>query len=560
MRPEKEIQSWLEELVKEVRPGAPTLCSVLRYDDSPLSVQMRACVNYTRSPEDFDVPNHRSVQQACRVLRALVEPRFRSADKNISQTPGVTLKPDLVLEDVISGALVLIELKRERTAARQFATELLAYANYLINQHPGSKIFVILVSTTWTALERLAFAELAHGPHPALALEYREEGQLNTSPTLWVRSDLLPVANVAPFHARALEVHTKTFFLPAHWDRWAAKTAPWLNRMEHAVAALVRSAEKERTSGFVLIWSHPHELPSQGHEGATVHLYVSMAVRNPCRVQELPEFDNDEAALDFAWSNDEEVLSNDAAVRHLLRFELDPHLRSYSSEHEGSWDDLQARLEREGASVQHFAAFGEIGDHIAAWRTHQRRALYPLIPDITAFPAWHPLTWLLPLESLIDSRDQENGDPLAWHGFHCGKDLARYAVRPWAPRTVRNFLDATVQARFAKTWCDRFAHQPDAPSLPIHLSAQGLHSKAYSLEPAIEFALACVAEAGALARYCFALGYHVGSGRDNVEHLVTARRQLQDAKLRLPRKLNELADKVENEFNRHSSPWSATQW
>lgn len=275
MRLEREIQDWIVQLAGNSHGlGGSDFSSVLRYDNSPLSQEMRAWVERFGLDGALAPTRHRSVHAACRVLRSLVEPRFRRADTNISETPGQILKPDLVLEDEISGAFVIVELKRSRKAAREFATELLAYANCLVQQHQGSQVFLVLVSTSWAPLEQLAFAELAQRHIPVLALEYREEDPGESTPTLWVRSDLLPGASVGPFPAHALLVDTKVFWLPASWWRWSPSPALWMNRIEHAVAALIREAERGHASGFVIVWHLPHEVPSQGGNRSEVRVFV----------------------------------------------------------------------------------------------------------------------------------------------------------------------------------------------------------------------------------------------------------------------------------------------
>lgn len=551
MRLERDIQEWINSLAgKSSRHDEETLSSVLRYDGSPLGREMEAWVNRFGLGGKLAPSWHRSVHEACRVLRSLVEPRFLSAGTNISKTPKEALFPDLVLEDVISGAFVIVELKRSSKAAREFATELLAYAHCLLQQHQGSMAFLVLVSTSWNSMERHAFSKLAHGPHPVLPLEFREEGAGEPTPTLRVRSDLLPIDDVRPFLARALQVHTKVFFLRADWWRMGPHTAQWLNHIGHAVTALVREAERGAASGFVLVWFRPHERPSESGKGPEVRVFFSMAVRNPCRQQKIPEFKNDQEAMEFSWSNDFDELADDTAVRLLLDMELGGNARSDSPEHEGTWHDLRARLQDENASILHFEPFGDIGDRVTKWRMQKRHVLRPVAPDITAFPAWHPLTWLTALESLIDSSEQEVGDPTAWHAFRRGEDLGGMgsSLRP-VPRD-RNFGHMAAQARFAHTWCDSFAAHEGAPQLPIRFNSSGLHCDWNHLDSAIQFAHSRVAEEGELASYCFSLGVYDGSGSNfiNVKYLITERRLLHAKNIHLPPELEARVNDLEHSF------------
>jgi len=555
MRLEREIQDWIVQLAgKSFGRGGSSISSVLRYDNSSLSQEMKISV------ERFGAlapSRHRSVREACRVLRSLVEPRFRSADTNISEKSGQILKPDLVLEDEISGAFVIVELKRSRKAAREFATELLAYANCLLQQHPGSQVFLVLISTSWTPLEQHAFAELAQRDFPVLALEYREEVPGEGSPTLWVRSDLLPVTSVEPFPIHALQVDTKVFWLPAKWLQWQS-AAQWMNRIEHAVTTLIREAERGRSSGFVLVWHLPYEMPSQGGSRSQVRVFVSMAVRNPCRPQEFPTFQDETEATAFAWSNSLPMLTDDTAVRLLGDLEIGENVQYFSSENEGTWADLRVRLERERAHILRFDGFGEIGDQISAWRTQKRHALRPVVPDITSFPAWHPLTWLSALESLIDSSEQQEGDPLAWHAFHCGEDLSMFSGPYLVRREGRDFRLAVAQAHFARTWCDFFASHQGAPRLPTQIDTSGLRCDPAHLEHAIRFAGNRIAEEGELASLCFALGYRAGSACDNIDYLLSQRHKLRTDGVSLPHKLDAKVDELEHLYKHHFRPGSAT--
>lgn len=547
MRLERDIQDWINSLAgKSRRLGGGTLSSVLRYDGSPLGREMEAWVNRFGLDGKLAPSRHRSVHEACRVLRSLVEPRFWSAGTNISNTPKEALFPDLVLEDEISGAFVVVELKRSSKAAREFATELLAYVHCLLQQHPGSKAFLVLVSTSWTPMERHAFSKLALGPHPVLPLEFREEGAGESTPTLWVRSDLLPIADVRPFPARALQVHTKVFFLRADWWHGGLSSAPWLNRIGYAVTPLVREAERGDASGFVLVWFRPQEIPSGSGKGSEVRVFFSMAVRNPRRQQKIPALKNSQEAMEFAWFDDFYEPADDTAARLLLDLELGGNAQSYSPEHEGAWHDLHARLQDENASILHFAPFGDIGDQVTKWRTQKHHVLRPVVPDITALPAWHALTWLTALESLIDSSEREAGDPTAWHAFRCGEDLGRMGspLRP-VPRD-RNFEHMAAQVRFARTWCDSFAAHEGAPQLPTRFDSSGLHCDWKRLDPAIQFAHSRVAEEGELASYCFSLGVYAGSNCDNVKYLITERRKLHAKGIHLPQELEARVNDLEH--------------
>lgn len=348
--------------------------------------------------------------------------------------------------------------------------------------------------------------------------------------------------NVEPFPAHSLLVDTKVFWLPANWWRRFSIVGAWMNRVGHAVAALIREAERGRSSGFVIVWHLPDEVPSQGGNRSEVRLFVSMAVRNPCRPQEFPDFKDEEGIFAFAGSNSFEVLTDDTAVRLLLDLKLGENVPHFSSESEGTWDDLQARLERENVSILCFDGFGEIGDQVSKWRMQKCHALRPLVPDITAFPSWHPLTWLPALESLIDSGDQEDGDPLAWHAFHRGENLSKFSAFILARREGRHFGQSAAQARFARTWCDFFAGHQGAPHFTPQIDSSGFRCSPAHLDAAIHFASGRVAEEGSLASLCFALGYYAGSGCGNVDYLVSQRHRLRMDGICLPQKLDAIVD------------------
>lgn len=286
-----------------------------------------------------------------------------------------------------------------------------------------------------------------------------------------------------------------------------------------------------------------------------------MAVRTPCRPQEFPDFKDEQEAIAFAWSNSFQALTDDTAVRLLLNLELGEYVQYFSSESEGTWDDLRARLEHENAGILRFDGFGEIGDQVSNWRTQKRHALRPVVTDITTFPTWHPLTWLSALESLIDSGEQEDGDPLAWHAFRRGEDLSKFSAPHLTRREGRHFGQAAAQVRFARTWCDFFATHQDAPTLSIQIPIDSyiLRFQPTHLDTAIRFAFDRVAEEGSLASLCFALGYHAGSGCDNVNYLVNQRHRLRMDGISLPQKLDAMVDALER-LNKHNLRPGTAAW
>jgi hypothetical protein len=537
VRLEKEIQNWLEILVgKGSLTGCGDLYSAIRYDGSPLSLEMKGTVEYIWG-QRVTPQRHRAVHEACRVLKSLIEPRFYSANENIG-TPSEILRPDIILEDEISSAFVIIEIKRSRKAAREYATELLAYANALTRQHPGSQVFFVIISTTWATIEQHAFSKLIDWGIPCVALEYREECESESSQTLWVRSDILPEVNASKFPSKALRVETKVFWLSSNWLDTST-----VNVINHAVSCVLREAEKTRASGFIIVWWHPHETPDRSQ----IRLYVSMAVRNSIREQKIPEFKNDIEALDFAWSNTFTELYDDTAIRLLLNFELERDAEYYSSESEGLWADLYERMMVEKASIFSFDSFGEIGDHISTWRMQARSDFASIMSDTALLATWHPLTWLPPLEFLIEDLTKYKGDS-ALDAFHLGIKLGGLCgiSRMQARLTARDFGWGVAQANFAKSWCDYFSHRVDAPNLHSELGFNHFRLSNANIERALDYACGQMSEGGALVELCFVVGIQVATDDHYMSFLETRSAHLLRQGIRIPKRVIEEVNKVMN--------------
>ncbi|MDQ0740399.1 hypothetical protein [Pseudomonas sp. W4I3] len=536
MRHEKEIQKWLEELAgKNSRSCSGELYASIRFADDPLSLEMKGEVE-RRWQHGISPDRHRAAREACRVLQSLKEPRFYSANTNISHIPGKILKPDLVLEDEISGAFVIVEIKRSQKAAREFATELLAYANCLCSQHPGSKVFFVLVSTSWAPLEQHAIDQLALWDIPTLALEYREPNLVEMEQTLWVRSDLLPEVCRKTFPPAALEVHTKVFFLPRLW--WNDST--WFRKIDHAAERIAREAERARASGFLVVWS----IPMERSEHNQTRLFVSMAVRNPCRPQQFPEFNTVEEYEEFAWSNDFTELSDDTSIRLLLDLEVGEDTYSYSPELEGSWDDLRTRLERENANLWSFNSFGEIADKVHSWRNVSRYSLSPVIADITSYPSWHPVTWLPALESLI-AREAFEGEKLKlWLALRRGEKLEKIGRSGLRRRWLNNFRWAVSQAEFACAWVEFIESNEGASAFNVNLFSPSDIFNRFEWESAINAAYHYMESEGELVAYCFYLGVQRERGRIDINHFRERREVLRRKGIHVPHWVEEIANSL----------------
>lgn len=503
MRPEKEIQRWLEALAgKGGLAGSGSPYEAIRYDDSQLSQEIKGTVEHTFEKK-VGRDRQRAVHEACRVLKSLIEPRFYSADENIG-TPTDTLRPDIILEDEVSGAFVVIEIKRSRKAAREYATELLAYAKALSNKHHGAQVFFVVISTSWSTLEKHAFSKLVDWCVPCVALEYREECASEKNQTLWVRSELLVNEDVLSFPHEALRVDTKVFWLP---DAWLGTNV--VNVIIHAISGLLREAEKTRASGFVIAWWHPTEESDQSQ----TRLYVSIAIQNSIRKQEIPAFESEDDAFEFALFNSAIELYDDTAISLLLDLELLKDLQCYSSEYEGLWKDLKKRLHKEGANIFSFDAFGGIGDRISGWRLRNRFELSSAVPDLMFLATWHPLTWLTPLESMtnVETKGDNNS---AVDAFRLGTELGALMgeSKKQAAMTVRNFSWGSAQANFAQVWSDRFSQKADSPRLFAEIGFNQLRVSFETMEAAFQYACGQMALSSAESECCFVFGLKIAAG------------------------------------------------
>ncbi|QJW85198.1 hypothetical protein HK414_22515 [Ramlibacter terrae] len=437
MNSEAEIQAWMVEKARSRQ-----LSNLIVWGCEPADAELRAAVQ-DRGSAPY-VHSH-TVQGARRILDALIEPEFLYAEKNVSPSRPAKLLPDLVLRDVVSGAFIVIELKRERTAARQFATELLAYANCLRVTHPGAAVFLVPVSTSWRPLEKHAVAQMMQGRLPVLPLEIVD---VSNQPLLRVRSDLLVSDNAMHNPASALIAETKTFLISR--PQQPGVSGATINQLTHALRDVAHRAEKETASGFALAWH------VAGHDS----LFVSVAVSDPCHTSEQP-FDGKEPTdrhvseeeFDRALSNDDWEFRDDAATRLLLGTELGVGIPSYSSEWEGPRHTLEARLLKENADVWGFEGFGELGAQLHCRRALQRNVFAPLLPDLITFSPWHPVTWLPVLDSVIVDGPQDDANSAAARALRAGKVLGS-TIQDCRRLGVRRFRRGASEARVLAACAD----------------------------------------------------------------------------------------------------------
>jgi hypothetical protein len=533
MELEREIQKWLAKMAgKGKASGNGELYSAIRYDDSKLGQEMKDQVEGYGSRGGLAPDRHRAVHEACRVLNSFKEPRFRSADTNISTIPKKILKPDLILEDEISGALIIVELKRSASAAREFATELLAYTNSLKDQYPGSQIFLVLISTSLAPLEQHALAQLIDWHIPTLALEYKEACSPDYVPTLWVRADLLPLRSERTFLPKALIVDTKVFWLPYGWSK-----TTWVSKIRHAAQGVVREAERSWASGFLIIWWQEDEIPDWSRRAPQTRLFVSMAIRNPCRPQVRRKPRSGRQDLEYGWSNIHTELTDDTAIRLLSKFDLGPDIEAYPPEYEGIWDKLSARLCDDDALILSFDGFGEIGDTVNNWRTDKRYSLSPLIENFTELPAWHALTWLPALESLIDRAAKDEDDSVSWDAFRRGRDLACLLKEKFCRPHSRLFEWTLAQTRFSIALRNLIVEKRGLTSPNMRSVRDALRYNQSHIERAFAFGFRCAEQDGELAAFGFELGFRYEQDSGDYDDLANRCAALIKRGFRVPHEL-----------------------
>jgi hypothetical protein len=387
---------------------------------------------------------------------------------------------------------VVIELKRDRAAAREFATELLAYADCLRRQQPRASVFLVAVSTSWRPLETHALAQLQEGRFPVLPLQF-EEGRHGSR--LRVRTDLLVHEPYdGRIHSDALLVETKTFLDPARGRRW--------NQAAHVLRDISHGAAQGTASGFALAWRVSSDA-----------VLVSMAVHDPSHDPQLPHgpMSSDDAPtgedLDRAFLNNPWHFGDDTATRLLLDAQLGVGIESYSSESEGTWKQLESRLLREDAEVLGFEAFGDFGDRVRRWLASDRDRFAPMVADLTAFPPWHPLTWLPLLDSLVHAGETENSVPLKDRASRIGEAIARFTYRP-PFGSACHFGRGAAQARFLAAWEEikSLTGKPIPPLVHVVSGAEIWFGSQEVRDEAVGLAFSRVRELGEMVGAAFLAG------------------------------------------------------
>lgn len=525
LRKEAEIQEWLESLL---HPNGRRLGmdNVLRFDASPLGLDMRAAsTGFT--PKKLDHSYGRAAHESLRVLCGLLhDPTLRSADTNIWPDSTQVLRPDLVLQETYGGAFIVVEIKRSKETARQFATEMLAYTNHLTlsKDAEGGKVFLVLISSSWATLERHAFDQLLHWNIPCLPLQYQEDNDESATPSLLLRCDLLERPPPTPFPSSQLVFDARVFFLPQSWQR-RPNAGQVANRAIHAIAHLAREAEQSHVSGFIIAaYDQKRCDPPVKDATPSSRLFIFMGVRNhnaagtyvsplptstPNRAMSIKE----ELGLAFTRAHDPFFPYDDTATRLLHRLDPYPEFATESVGAAGTWSQLENRLVDEGFNILCFEAFGPLADGVQRWRTKQRFSLAPLVPDITSFPEWHPVTWVPAVDELIDTSQTNGPNADLWRAYRQGLDLSAHRARPWSRGDGHRQYNVTVAyTRFLRTWCRDFAHLPGAPKLRTGGLFLGNGLLFQDSDDAADFAAGEVRKVGELEWFALCLGFREGAG------------------------------------------------
>lgn len=549
---ESEIQKWMVSLLDGTDARRRNLWSVLTFNNDTLGQALER----GRLPKIF--PNvsenpfiHRAAREAYRVLESFHEPIFRSADKNISEQVGERLRPDVVLQDSISGAFIIIEIKRSKATAREFGTELLAYSESLLEQYPGSQIFYVQVSTSWAALEKRAFMRLAKKHLSVLPLEFVEGNQGKEGWTLKVRSDLLPKSHVRPFPEEALQIHTKTFLIPKRQHREGLN----VHRIQQLVSSVAREADKGGTTGFIIAWYEPDDLYARYDN--EFRIFISMGVRDPQHSDLKSTIESDAYNIDFESIKDDEISFevpyeppfDDTPVRFLQDLEIIPGGRVYSAESDLPWNLFIERLSQNKKEILVFDSYGEIADHISRMRIYERTSFNGLIRDITLFPSWHPINWLVFLERYIFTPVQPSVDP-AMLAYKIGLDLGKvFLFKEKKNLTPRNFAFALAQIRFIQTWFRYFESNPLRRNKSIFINTSGYALDFDYMQQLFNVALNQIASSGDRQKVCLLLGYHESNECNNQNYILNEWKRLQTMEVQMPKELEINIFNIKQRFN-----------
>lgn len=530
---EIDIQHWIENFFKDPIPEfansqpllpKPDFFDVLDFMDDPAGQTLKFTHLTSGSGHtlhDAEYKLHRHIRDAARVLDGLIEPKLLIADEDISKINRQVLRPDLVLQDPASSAYIIIEIKRDKRTARQFGTELLAYANVLIEQYGASQVFLIQISTTWSTLEKEAFTLLAKKNFPILPLEFIEGNKREKNWRLKVRSDLIPKSNIKCFSEDSIQIVTKTFLVRPE----LLKSEIARNCVKHAISSLMHDANKIGTSGFLLAW---HESEFMAHEkDFTIRLFVSCAVINA------PGFNN----------HSTDILYDDTPTRLLQSFEIGLGFDSYFTEGESSWPHFIAHITDGKYYIYDFESFGEIATQVNWYRSFERYSMPEIVPDLTFLPSWHPMTWLIALDFLIERR-QDNQVSELLQAYDNGRNLAALINEDGAKLRDRCSLKrAFSHVRFAQTWMKYFSDPSNDSRGSIYRTFGYLWIDTMYVNILLDNAKKIVRSQGKINYLCFLMGCNKEGDVYYAPHITELYDEVKSAGLQLP---GEIENEIRN--------------
>lgn len=270
---EKVLQEWIEQLV-----AAESLHEIIEGKDSvDPSTYFHKNENFIPSfPVDF-LMRQRCLSAAEHVLGRLIMPEMVStAATNLSLNRSERLFPDLLLCDMESGSLVLIEIKRSKSTERETATELLAYEHEIRNHYPflsNLDICHVVIATEFSPLldhsvaglvtwnEKQVLCLKASGDEGAIRLEVH-------IPEVWtsIGQKPIPSESLVTVDLHLYQKSGESVVLPKEIERIA----------DTALNLIARDGDRFNSHGFVMLWED-----QQRRSEDLVHYCLTIGMINP---------------------------------------------------------------------------------------------------------------------------------------------------------------------------------------------------------------------------------------------------------------------------------------
>lgn len=265
--PEHEIQQWLEARVEDGTLLDHVQGEALLASDED---------DHWLSAFPFDTMVRRAFMKGGEeVLHHLEGAVLVAATKDASRTKGERLLPDLVLVNVETHVVIIVEVKRSSGSERETDTELLAYEQEITNHLPFASHYDVVSEVLSTEFDTLVSHSLA-----ALVAWHRRQVlclKLDWNHHPWSLQVALPDA----WHAFAVAqppddaLQTYTIVLNPDDDLDEEGVTRLFNKAETAFDFFVRESERGGGSGFALLWGDAG-LPSR-----PPHLRITVGGLNP---------------------------------------------------------------------------------------------------------------------------------------------------------------------------------------------------------------------------------------------------------------------------------------